>query len=228
MLFSSEVVILDLNDFFKIGNKIQVISKERNTKTEYISQIAGVYNEFLDIFNPIYKGSLVYFRDGESVKIIIPKKEGVYEFDTVVLEKRYEKISIIRLKAVSELKKTQRRGYYRLKLTRTIKIKKSNDNDNENSGNYHEAILSDISGGGALFFAKLEMSLNDLVGLEIKIDEKNILFLKGIIKRKMFNIEKSFLFEYGVEFKNMKRSDRDTLIKFIFNEQRKLLKRGLS
>ena len=228
MLFSSEVVILDLNDFFKIGNKIQVISKERNTKTEYISQIAGVYNEFLDIFNPIYKGSLVYFRDGESVKIIIPKKEGVYEFDTVVLEKRYGKISIIRLKAVSELKKTQRRGYYRLKLTRTIKIKKSNDNDNENSGNYHEAILSDISGGGALFFAKLEMSLNDLVGLEIKIDEKNILFLKGIIKRKMFNIEKSFLFEYGVEFKNMKRSDRDTLIKFIFNEQRKLLKRGLS
>lgn len=223
-----EVIILDLNNFFKIGDRIQVISKERNTEKEYISQIAGFYNEFLDIFNPICKGSLVYFRDGEILKIIIPKKEGVYEFDAVVLEKKYGKIMVIRLKAISELKKTQRRGYYRLKITRIMKVRKIDNDADGNSSNHYEAILSDISGGGALFFTKLEVNLNDLVGLEIKIDDKNILSLKGIIKRKMFNIEKSFLFEYGVEFKDVRKSDRDALIKFIFNEQRKLLKRGLS
>ncbi len=219
---------MDLKKYFKIGDKIHVISKEKNTKKEYVSQIANIYDGFLDIFSPIYKGSLVYFRNDELLKIIISKEEAVYEFDARVFKKMFGKISIIRLKVVSELKKTQRRGYYRLKITRTIRMKKIDNNEKDDMDNYHEGILSDISGGGALFFSKFEMDLNDLIELEFEIDKDNTLVLEGIINRKLFNIEKSFLFEYGIAFRNMKRNDRDILIKFIFDEQRKLLKRGLS
>lgn len=219
---------MDLNKYFKIGDRIQIVPKNREKKHEYISQIAGIYDGYMDVLNPIYKSSLVYFRNDELLSVVIPKKEAVYEFKSKVTERSFGKVSLLRLKILSELNRVQRRDYYRLKITRTIELKKINTNKKEEENNgYYEGILADISGGGVLFFSKLELNLNDLIKLKISLDENKTFELNGIIKRKEFNIEKSFLYEYGAEFKNMKRIDRDILIKFIYDEQRKLLKRGL-
>lgn len=219
---------MDLKKYFNIGDRIQVIPLDRKIKAEYVSQIADIFDGILDIFNPIYKSSLVYFRNDEALRIIVSKKEAVYEFDTKVLDKSFGKIPLIRLKIVSELNKIQRRGYYRLKITKTIKLRKIDKNKNEEDINsYYEGILADISGGGMLLFSKYDLDKNDLVEIEIKINENKMIILYGVVRRKQFDIGKSFLYEYGIEFQNMKNADREALIKFIFDEQRKLLKRGM-
>lgn len=222
-----EVVLLDLKSNLNIGDRLQVIPLGRKTDNEYISQLAEIVDdEFLYIFIPLYKNNFVYFRNSEILRIIAPKKDAVYSFDAEILEKDYDKVPIIKLKRITNLVKIQRRGYYRLKITKLIKIRKCNMEDEENNSQ-HEGILVDISGGGALFFSKFQMEPKDIIEVDLNIDDKNSITLYGMIKRKHYDINKSFLYEYGIEFQSLKTSVRDILIRFIFDEQRKLLKRGL-
>lgn len=220
--------MIEFKQYFKIGDKIQVISLDRLKKNEYISQIAEIHEDSIDIFTPIYKNSLVYFRNNETLKIIMPKTEAIFEFNAKVIDRRYGKIPIIKLIKTSKIIKIQRRDYYRLKITKPIWFKKIYKNKASNSiSQYYEGILLDISGGGLLFCSKHEMEKNDLLELKIFISENKKLNLYGSIVRKQYDIQKSFLYEYGVKFENISIADKNALMKFIFEEQRKLLKKGL-
>lgn len=220
--------MIEFRKYFNIGDKIQVIPLSRYKKIEYTSQIADIYEDYIDIFNPIYKNSLIYFRNDEKLRIIMPKTEAIYEFDAKVIENRFGKIPIIRLKIVSELKKIQRRNYYRLKITKPIRFRKVDKNESiDKTSQYYEGIVLDISGGGLLFCAKHDMDKGELLEFELYIDNNKKLDLYGIIVRKQYDIQKSFLYEYGVKFQNISAANKDELVKFIFNEQRKLLKKGL-
>ena len=220
--------MIEFKKHFNLGDKIQVISLNRLKKTEYVSQIAEIYDDYIEIFNPIYKNSLVYFSYDEDLKIIILKSEAIFEFQSKVIGKRHGKIPIVRLKATSVLSKIQRRDYYRLKTTKAIRFKKIYPDDIfSDISHYYDGILLDISGGGMLFCSKYEMNKGDSLEVELFLNDDKKIVLYGNIIRKNFNIQKSFLYEYGVKFENLDLSDKDLLIRFIFNEQRKLLKKGL-
>lgn len=220
--------MIEFKKHFNLGDRIQVISLDRLKKTEYVSQIAEIYDDYIEIFNPIYKNNLVYFSYDEALTIIILKSEAVFEFQSKIIGKKGGEIPTLRLKATSDLRKIQRRDYYRLKITKAIRFKKIfHDDSFSNISQYHEGILLDISGGGMLFCSKYEMYIGDLLEVEFFLNDDKKIVLNGNIIRKNFNIQKSFLYEYGVEFKNLDSSDKDLLIRFIFNEQRKLLKKGL-
>lgn len=218
----------EFNQYFNIGDKIQVISSNKIKKNEYVSQIAEIHEDSIDIFIPIYKNSLVYFRNDEILKIIMPKAEAIFEFDAKVIGRIYGEIPIMKIVKISQLLRIQRRDYYRLKITKPIRFKKIYKNVDSNIvSQYHDGILIDISGGGLMFCSKKEMEKDDLLELEILISESKKLNLFGSIVRKQYDIQKSFLYEYGIKFENISIADKNTLMKFIFEEQRKLLKKGL-
>lgn len=218
----------EFKQYYSIGDKIQIISLHRIKKTEYISQIAEIHDDSIDIFIPIYQNSLVYFRNDEILRIIMPKNEAIYEFDAKVISRSYGEIPIMKIVKISELFRIQRRDYYRLKITKPIRFKKVYKNEATNRiSQYHEGILIDISGGGLMFCSKKEMEKGDLLELEILISENKKLNLFGLVIRRQYDIQKSFLYEYGIKFENISIADKNTLMKFIFEEQRKLLKKGL-
>lgn len=135
----------------------------------------------------------------------------------------------MRLKVVSEPIRIQRRNFYRLKIVKPVEYRIINNlkDSEEEMPKYNEGVLLDISEGGLMFCTKKEMEESDLLELIIDIGINKGLKLKGIIVRKQYNADKSGLYEYGVRFSEINKKARNLLMKYIYEEQRKLLKKGM-
>ena len=220
--------MIDFEKILSIGDKIQVISLEKFKGVEYVSQVANVHKSYIDIFNPIYKNALVYFRFNEKLKIIVIKPEVILEFKSKVVERGYGKIPVLRLEPISELRRIQRREYFRLKILKSFEYKVIDDKNKKGEApRLYSGIILDISGGGVLFSSKHDLDQNDLIEFELPLGKDGKIILTGKVVRKQYNVQQSFLYEYGVKFEDLNTKDKELLIKFIFDEQRRLLKKGL-
>ncbi|NLM43543.1 MAG: hypothetical protein GX201_05960 [Clostridiales bacterium] len=222
-----------INAPFNIGDKVHVKTVNKSHKHTYVSQITDIcQDDTIEISFPMYKSKTIYFTNGERLNLIIGKKEAVYEFDTIVIGKKYENIPVLRLRIISEPVRIQRRNYYRLRIVKPIKYRIIDFSENIEYENiedieYKEGILLDISEGGIMFCTKEEMKENDILEIVMDISKNKKMIFKGKIIRKQLNEEKSSLYEYGVEFNKLSKHDKHVLAKFIFSEQRKLLKKRM-
>ena len=118
--------MLDLNKYFTVGDKIHINYIDASGHLhEYSSQVIEVSdNEFMDILIPIHKSQDVYLRQNTIFKLVLSKGGAVYEFKTVLHEKLFGRIPLLRLKVLSEVNKIQRRDFYRLTLLRDIEAEK--------------------------------------------------------------------------------------------------------
>lgn len=222
--------MMSLSKLFKIGDKVNVKAMGKSDYYTYVSQVTDIFgDEFIEISFPMYKNRTIYFINGEKLILVIGKREAVFEFQAVVIEKKYENIPIMRLKVISEPIRIQRRNYYRLKIIKPIRyrlIDASMDSEDE-SVKYNKGFLLDISEGGIMFCTKEELEEKDSLELIFDIEDRKDVIFKGKIVRKIYNAEKSGIYEYGVEFDEINKKDRNKLAKFIFAEQRKMLKKEM-
>jgi len=219
-----------LSKFFRIGDKVNIKTFNKSSNNTYVSQVTDISDDdIIEISFPIHKNKTIYFINGEKLLLVIGKQEAIFEFQAVVVEKRHENIPVIRLKVVSEPIRIQRRNFYRLKTIKSIGyriINNLNSSEEENI-RYDEGIILDISEGGLRFCTNKEMQEYDELEMIIDIGVHKGMKLKGIITRKDFNEEKSGLYEYGVRFSEINKQVRNLLMKYIYEEQRKLLKKGM-
>ncbi|SHJ06102.1 flagellar brake protein [Lutispora thermophila] len=219
-----------LSKLFKVGDKVNVKVMDKSDSDTYASQVTEVLeNGLIEISFPMHKSKTIYFINGEKLILIIGKKEAIYEFQAMVIEKKYENIPIMRLKVISEPVRIQRRDYYRLKITKPIKIRVINiTNDSEDKFiEYKNGFLLDISEGGMMVCTKEKFEDGDFLEIIMDLEDGKVIRIKGKIVRRMYNPEKSGLYEYGIEFFDVSKKDRNQLAKFIYNEQRKLLKKEM-
>lgn len=221
--------MVSLNKFFSVGDKVQVKIIDKENSYSYASKIANIENDdIIEILFPMYKSNTLYILNGERLELIINKQDAVLKFLGVVLDKNYKSIPVLKLKITSEPKRVQRRNFYRLKIVKPIRYRVISQIDgNEEITEFDEGIVTDISEGGIMFYARKEMDINNLLEFEISLESETIMKLSGVIVRKQYNKEKSHLYEYGVKFKDLGNVNSNVLTKFIFQEQRKLLKKGL-
>lgn len=224
----------DLKKYFTIGEKIQIDHIDiRGHLQEYISQVVDFHGlDFMDVLIPIHKNQDVYLKVDSIVKIVLPKGDAVYEFKAVVYEKLFGRVPLLRLKMISDVNKIQRRDFYRLKLMRDIEARKLllenvlENNPEKKFGDVFKCYMHDISAGGVLISTKEDLQEGDT--LEIRIDLNGIeLVAYGIIVRRTLTVSPRAPYSYGVKFDKMSEFDKNKLSRFIFEEQRKLIKKGL-
>lgn len=234
LLYIRRIVMTDLKKYFTIGERIQIDHIDiRGNLQEYTSQVVDIREaDFMDVLIPIHKNQDVYLKVESIVKIVLPKGDAVYEFKAVVYEKLFGRVPLLRLKIISEVNKIQRRNFYRLKLMRDIEARRLISEAGQESGqgkklgDMFKCYLNDISAGGVLISTKEDIQEGDT--LELRIDLNGIeLVAFGIIVRRTLTVSPRAPYSYGVKFDKMSEFDKNKLSKFIFEEQRKLIKKGL-
>jgi c-di-GMP-binding flagellar brake protein YcgR len=139
---------------------------------------------------------------------------------------------------MSDLKKFQRRQYFRLECTLDIEYRRLEDSDVEKikedpelirdimeSEPFTSAIVLDISGGGVRFASeeKLEPDSNILVDLNISTESGQKVY--GVMAKVLSSgriINKDHMYEQRVEIAG---HTREAIIKFIFEQERRLRKK---
>lgn len=212
----------------KIGERLAIILLNNNGDEEdcLISQLLEfIDDDIMEIGMPISEGRLIPLRINSRIKVIYYKDNGQYCFSAKVLSRRKGAIHSLRIQVLSDVKKIQRRDYFRLNTIVPIKV--CYDDAKEESG-YRciDAFTLDISGGGLRFASKYDFSGLKSLMCQLNLREK-ILSVNARIVRNSSVYNEDYSFEVGVEFINIEQKVREEIINYIFDEQRRLMRKGM-
>lgn len=220
-------MIKDISSLVSIGEKIEVeIEKGDSSYLRLKSEIINLLNDdTIIIASPIYQGKIYTLIHGSKTNIVINKKNtGKFYFAVELIKKeRKDNLFLLHMKKISDISKLQRRSYYRLKLLINIKIEIIQDGNIQKS---FDCITKDISGGGLRFVSKEKIELENTVNCIIPLEREKVSVTGEVIRCKSIP-DSMNNYDIGIKFISIDSNVRSKIISFVFNQQRKLIKKGM-
>lgn len=224
-------------------------------KTQYVSQIMDfTKDQQICITMPIDKGRLILMNKGAKYDLCFYTKRGLYTSRCEVTDRyRVNNVFFVVMKYVTELEKYQRRQFYRLECLMDITYrviteqeiqdiiyynngKFSSEEEKQNlykklidyDKEYNKAVVIDISGGGVRFIASNILQKEQKVMLKIDFPvqpsvKKLSLMANVILSVNVMNHKNQY--ENRVKFQGISKDDREFIIKYVFDEDRKKRKK---
>lgn len=220
---------------------------QKDEKKEiYYSQIQNLLpSGLLEIGMPMEGGKLILLQQGASYELIFYTSKGNYTCIGQVQE-RYKSnhLYMVTIELKSELIKLQRREYFRIDCTMEFEyamLPQLNLSPEQNKvlmdactksteyTGFHSGTVLDISGGGLRFISDhlLEQESFLRIHLQLEFDygtDDMCLIGKVLLSDRLEDIPNRF--ENRVEFFHLNVEMRETIIRFIFNEERRARKQG--
>ncbi len=225
-----------------IGNKIElvmlddIIRNEANKKV-YVSKIFDILpGNKLQIAMPIFEGKIVPLSVSDKYSACFYTDKGLLQCN-VIITSRYKDghMFFLEVLILGQLEKVQRRQFYRYVCKLNSKIRVVSDEEYE-TGNldyeviseddleWNDAKLMDISGGGAKIIQRHFLEKNEVVKLKfvLSVDEYTFRFsLFARILSSVYVQNHSELYEQRLEFLKITKDERDNIIKYIFECERR-------
>lgn len=218
---------------------------------QYVSQLFDYREHEATIAMPISNEKLILLEVGERYRLCFYTKMGLYQCDAVIIERFYENnISLVTVRFLSDFEKFQRRQYYRLNYVMDVEYRIETEKEKEyiNKIEQNEFLTSeekeafnndliklqnfwiggksnDISGGGIRFHSISLGTVGERIRIKLELLNKTYrreLIVVGIIKSVIKSLNKSDYFEYRVEFIEINYEEREAIIQFIFQEERRI------
>lgn len=223
----------------KVGTKLELElnngDKEKIGHT-LISGFEGAEDSrTLFISAPIHEGVVYPLHTGTQLAIYffikVPLDYELYMCQAQVVSREMkDNIALLKVELKSDIMRVQRREYYRLGCSLPVKFRVvESKNDMANKGiQFRQTIASNLSGGGICLLLEEKIEAGKIVECEIFTEENKVIRFFGKVTRHGKNsFEGKYKFEAGIVYIRINNNDRESVVKFIFNEQRKLRKKGL-
>lgn len=224
-----------IDKLITVGDKLElraIHSIKDNSESLYASKIMDITSDDeLKIAVPIEKGQIIPLSIGDKYSMFVYAKKGLYQCNIEIIG-RYKELNlhILKAKCLTKLTKYQRRQYYRVDCLLDITYQSLNKIETELI-EVEKGIITDISGGGARFTSLKPLKTDDKLMVNI------VLAVGPSIKE--LNVESSVIssdpsikskghYVNRVEFLDLMKEERECIIKFIFEEERKLIQKGKS
>lgn len=219
------------------GDKVEIYFVDKNNNDVYLDTV--IYdiiseNEFL-INNPVKDGKLYLISMDMKVTFVIKKDTfGVIAFTVFLVQrKKIGNIYTISCNIVSELKKQQRRNYFRMKIYEDVNIWYMTDVDGKQIDYYIfdpdigpeiyneiKVSVNNISGGGISLRSKVSFNLGTFVYSNLEFLNSKI-EITGIVVR--CDVSRRYENEYdiGVSFDDVGRDVIRKITSYVFSSQQK-------
>lgn len=246
--------IVSIGDKLELKS-IRFSAKEIENEKVYKSQVLDFIDEdTASILMPIEGGRVIPLTIGDKYNLCFYTKKGLYQCKSVITDRsRINNVFVLTVQFTSELEKYQRRQYYRLKYLLEFKYSIITDmeisimnklrNNNAKKEEEKQAFLDtldsikkeilsgtilDISGGGARFVSGHNHEHGNMIQMLLDFDNglgaKNFQ-IQAIIVSSDKMINRQGFYEHRVQFIDMTKEEREAIIKFIFEEERRQRKK---
>ncbi len=209
------------------------------SRKTYQSQVIDVLTEDrIEISMPMEKSRLVLLPVDGEYDLYFYSDTGLYQcYARVVDRYKNNSLYVLVLDLVSNLRKHQRREYYRFSCALEMNSRQLEEEElafTENKDDIlmpqlplKSSIIVDISGGGLRFVANYSYEPQSLILCKYNllidgITKEYNLVGKVLSVRELEN--RKGVFEHRVQYINMDAAEREEIIKYIFDEERKALK----
>ncbi|MCM1044538.1 MAG: flagellar brake protein [Candidatus Gastranaerophilales bacterium] len=236
-----------LSKFVAEGNKIEMRAVDHRPKPgerkTYYSQVISILSEdSLEIAMPLEQSKLILLPvDGEYDLVFYTGKNVLYQcFARIIDRYKSNNVYILAVELTSNLRRYQRREYYRFSCALEMLARNLEEDEiqsiEEDSGlvlqpnlPIKRSVIVDISGGGLRFLSTQRYEPNSLIycGYQLIEDDE---------ERKQYEVVGKVLavkevenrpgtYEHRVQYYNLEDRTREEIIKFIFKEERKHLRK---
>lgn len=211
-----------------VGDKIQLNFRTKYVKKQFLSKIINILSEsIIDLMIPDEILGSSHIAKDAIIDVVVVKQDAIFKFSVIVLGKINDNITGLRVQINSDISKIQRRNFYRLEIINSFHGRVVEDIKSYKFGEVFAGNIMDISGGGTLIHTNKDLHLDIIIELSFEIsNEKEMILFGVVLRRSIINVSR-YNFEYGIKFINITESDRSVLMKYIFERQRKMIKKGL-
>lgn len=198
----------------------------------FISQFEWAVNDDVAyIAAPIVEGNIYPVRLGSIMNGFYINKDDLYKFKAVVLDRTVrDNLAYLKIELKSDIEKLQRRQFFRFDYSVPIKfrvVSSMNPEVNEKTP-FIKSITRDLSGGGLCILLEEKININEQLECELPVNNDRVVrFFGKVTRSSKRDPEEKYKFEIVVSFRKIEYKDREAVIGFIFEEQRKLRKKGL-
>ncbi|MFZ7131475.1 MAG: flagellar brake protein [Eubacteriales bacterium] len=223
----------DKMDFFKVNNKIELI-------TEFYEKIEGLIGDVLEdkiYFSiPADDKNFKLLRVGNKVKGVVYEKHKVLGFYAIVSQRLIRDIPTYELSQFSDFSVVQRRQNVRVPCTLPMMYSSNkyllNINENNSNNDTQEikkgivrylenGMMRDLSAGGLKFSCTDNLNRNQMLLLVFNIED-DVVIVKGKIVYKEINpTDRKTLYIYGIQFDGLNEEKKEKIINHIFVLMRK-------
>lgn len=212
----------------RLGDKIELSKKTEliNSETYYSMVYELIDDLHMIIQAPIEGGRIIPLELSTVYYACVFTERGLYRGEVEVTRRmKDEKLHYLELTFLTPLKKYQRRQYYRMNCVLSFNYK--DDVDSE-LNNWKKAIILDISGGGIRFSTKEVIDVGRVISclLELNLRDHTIeLNVSGTVLQSKEIEQEGGGFQNRIRFLDLSIEDRERIIKFIFEEERRQRKK---
>lgn len=217
----------------KVGDSLELVPKYSIEAEKYRSMVVEIQgnNLFIDYPVNVATGKIVFLTEGSQMKVtFVGNEDAVYTFDTEVLGRIKSNIPMIKLfnPDMDTYMKIQRRQYKRIDSQVDVAV---------HSEGYEfrpfTTVTADISAGGASIRVPKTFTVvpNDNLNLWLIIPsdsgESKYLRLKSNYVRTAKEENNLNYLKWSLQFSNPSQADRQCIIRYIFETQLEMKKKGL-
>ena len=227
-------------DLQAIDRSIEYQGKTDNVERKsYQSQVIDVLSDDrVEISMPMEKSKLILLPVDGEYDLYFYSDSGLYQcYARVVDRYKNNNLYVLVLDMISNLRKHQRREYYRFSCALEMNSRQLQEEEltvTESKENFlipqlplKSSVIVDISGGGLRFVANYAYEPQSLIlckyNLLIGGENKEYSLVGKVLSVRELDNRKG-AFEHRVQYINMDATEREEIIKYIFDEERKTLK----
>lgn len=233
-----------LSKFISIGDKIELQAVDRTAEEQtegarktYGSMVHDILSEdTLEIVMPMEKSKLILLPVDSEFDLIFYGKSGLYQcFARIIDRYKSNNIYILVAELTSNLRKYQRREYYRFSCALEMCARNLQEEEVqalESKMPYaltpglplKQSVIVDISGGGLRFISSQKYEPDNLLYISyhlLKSGERKEYEVIGKVLSARELENKPGTWEHRVQYYEMDKKTREEIIKYIFEEERK-------
>ena len=237
-----------ISNFIEPGNKIEIQmvepqqDQDKEAPKTYVSKIQDILSENqMEIMMPMEQSKLILLPMDREYNLVVYSANGLFQCFARVID-RYKSNNIYTLvvELTSNLRKYQRREYYRFSCVLEMNSRNLEDEEVraiEERDPYSNlipglplkrSVIVDISGGGLRFLSTHPYEPGSLIYISYNLlvagnKKESELVGKVLSSRKVEDRKGSY--EHRVQYVDIDVDVREEIIKYIFEEERKHIKR---
>lgn len=234
-----------ISKYVSIGDKLDLetieglMDPEMNPnlgKKTYKSQIYDIVSEDqIKIAMPMEQGKVILLPVDGEYNVCFYTQTGLYQCLGRIIDRyKSDNVFVLVVELTTDLRKYQRREYYRLNCVLDMKSREVTEGDVgmfservrfvDTDITFNNGIVVDISGGGARFISKVRypQGTNILFVFSLYVSgalNEYKLIGKVLLSEELENRDGEY--EHRIQFVNIMNDDRESIIRYIFEEERR-------
>jgi len=220
---------------------------DNDEKVEYISQVDAISEDgVIHAFVPIHKGHLVRLPVNVRYRMVFYTQAGMMQYSAKITE-YFKDLDVYFMKVVliGKGESVQSRQFFRFECTLPIlytALDGKSEQDELGLGEelpegqmrsvtsaLHNGLVRDISGGGMCFQSNDLIKVDQRIRCRMQLGRDTLHIVGTVLKsiereRKNDKKKSEYTYEYYVRYSGITAGDQERIIRYIFAQQRELLK----